>query len=193
MASDVVGTPAASEPAERPRRGWLGLFSKEQLWSLVELFVLTGFVVGQPLLDVTGKAPDFFIFRRASRLDILLLIAVVLILPALYLWIFELILSLAGERARRIMHLVIVTGLLAVLAMEVGKKLLPVRGRRRWRSAFSISNRPGCGRGYGISRRRRWCSRCCSPPPRRAPSCCGPRAGRAAARPPPARSPARRS
>jgi Sulfatase len=130
MASDVVGTPAASESAGRPRRGWPGLLSKAQLWSLVELFVLTGFVVGQPLLDVTGKAPDFFIFRRASRLDILLLIAVVLILPALYLWIFELILSLAGERARQITHLVIVTGLLAVLAMEVGKKLLPVRGRR---------------------------------------------------------------
>jgi arylsulfatase A-like enzyme len=131
MASDVVGTPppAAAEPVGRPGRGWLRMFSREQLWSLVELFVLTGFVVGQPLLDVTGKAPDFFIFRRASKLDILLLIFIVLVLPALYLWVFELILSLAGERARRAMHLVIVTGLLAILALEVGKKLLPVRGR----------------------------------------------------------------
>jgi Sulfatase len=131
LASDVVGTPPpTAEPVGRPRRAWLGFFGREQFWSLVELFVLTGFVVGQPLLDVTGKAPDFFIFRRASKLDLLLLIFIVLVLPALYLWVFELILNLAGERARQVTHLVIVTGLLALLAMEVGKKLLPVRGKR---------------------------------------------------------------
>src|SRR6266542_2219250 len=90
MASDVVGTPAAPEAVEVPRRGWLGALDKGLLWSLLELFVLTGFVVAQPLLDVTGKAPDFFIFRRADRLDILLLTGIVTVLPALYLWVFEL-------------------------------------------------------------------------------------------------------
>jgi hypothetical protein len=130
MASDVAGTPAAPEAAQAPPRGWFSGFNKGLLWALLELFVLTGFVVAQPLLDVTGKAPDFFIFRRADRLDILLLIGVVTLLPALYLWVFELITSLAGERARQVLHLVIVTALLAVLAMEVGKKLLPLRGKR---------------------------------------------------------------
>src|SRR6266536_1589834 len=130
MASDVVGTPAAPEAVEVPRRGWLGALDKGLLWSLLELFVLTGFVVAQPLLDVTGKAPDFFIFRRADRLDILLLAGIVTVLPALYLWVFELIMRLAGERARHALHLVIVTSLLAILAMEVGKKLLPLRGKR---------------------------------------------------------------
>src|SRR6266540_2595314 len=110
MASDVVGTPAAPEAVEVPRRGWLGALDKGLLWSLLELFVLTGFVVAQPLLDVTGKAPDFFIFRRADRLDILLLVGIVTVLHAL--------------------HLVIVTSLLAILAMDVGKKLLPLRGKR---------------------------------------------------------------
>src|SRR6266511_574854 len=125
MASDVVGTPAAPEAVEAPRRGWLGALDKGLLWSLLELFVLT-----QPLLDVTGKAPDFFIFRRADRLDILLLVGIVTVLPALYLWVFELIMRLAGERPRHALHLVIVTSLLAILAMEVGKKLLPLRGKR---------------------------------------------------------------
>jgi Sulfatase len=129
MASDAVETPAAPDAAEAARRGWLGGFDKGLLWSLLELFVLTGFVVAQPLLEVIGKAPDFFIFRRAGRLDILLLIGVVILLPALYLWVFELIMSLAGERARQALHLVIVTALLAILAVEVGKKLLPLRGR----------------------------------------------------------------
>src|SRR6266705_4650570 len=117
MASDVVGTPAAPEAVEAPRRGWIGALDKGLLWSLLELFVLPGFVVAQPLLDVTGKAPDFFIFRRADRLDILLLISIVTILPALCLWAFELIVTLAGERARQVAHLVIVTGLLAILAL----------------------------------------------------------------------------
>src|SRR6266536_1840012 len=130
MASDVVGTPAAPEAVEVPRRGWLGALDKGLLWSLLELFVLTGFVVAQPLLDVTGKAPDFFIFRRADRLDILLLTGIVTVLPALYLWVFELIMRLAGERPRHALHLVIVTSLLAILAMDVGKKLLPLRGKR---------------------------------------------------------------
>ena len=130
MASDVVGTPAAPEAVEAPRRGWIGALDKGLLWSLLELFVLTGFVVAQPLLDVTGKAPDFFIFRRADRLDILLLVGIVTVLPALYLWVFELIMRLAGERARHALHLLIVTSLLAILAMEVGKKLLPLRGKR---------------------------------------------------------------
>src|SRR6266498_2117821 len=125
MASDVVGTPAAPEAVEAPRRGWLGALDKGLLWSLLELFVLTGFVVAQPLLDVTGKAPDFFIFRRADRLDILLLVGIVTVLPALYPSVFELIMRLAREGARDSLHVVIVTSLLAILAMEGGKLLLP--------------------------------------------------------------------
>lgn len=130
MASDVAGTPTAPEAVAPRRGGWLGAFNRGLLWSLLELFVLTGFVVAQPLLDVTGKAPDFFIFRRADRLDILLLIGLVTVLPAFYLWAFEVITALAGERARQVVHLLIVTGLLAILALEAGKKLLPLRGKR---------------------------------------------------------------
>src|SRR6266536_5041731 len=139
MASDVVGTPAAPEAVEAPRRGWLGALDKGLLWSLLELFVLTGFVVAQPLLDVTGTAPDFFIFRRADRLDILLLVGVVTVLPALALWAAELVASLAGERARQLVHLAVVTALLAVLALEVGKKLLPLRGRRLAAVAVAVA------------------------------------------------------
>src|SRR6266705_3738935 len=130
MASDVVGTPTAPEAVEAPRRGWIGALDKGLLWSLLELFVLTGFVVAQPLLDVTGKAPDFFIFRRADRVDILLLIGAVTILPTLALWLVEVVASVAGERARELVHLMIVAALLAILALEAGKKVLPLRGKR---------------------------------------------------------------
>jgi hypothetical protein len=75
------------------------------LWALVELFVLCGLTVAQPVLDVTGKSPDFFLFRQAGRLDILLLITVVTVLPGLSIWAFEVLVGLVSEPARRLLHL----------------------------------------------------------------------------------------
>jgi hypothetical protein len=97
----------------------------------LELFVLCGLAIAQPLLDVTGKAPDFFLVHRASRWQILLLMAMVVALPPLVLWLLELAAGLAaGERARDLLHWALLTGLLVLLAVEAGKDLLPLRGRR---------------------------------------------------------------
>ena len=63
-----------------------GPVDRFHLWALVELFVLSGFAVAQPLLDVTGKSPDYFLFRRADRLDIVALVLGMLLLPALVVW-----------------------------------------------------------------------------------------------------------
>jgi Sulfatase len=101
---------------------------RERLWAFFELFALVGFVVAQPTLDVLGKAPDFFLFRRADRGDILILVLAVTVLPALGLWLTEQVAGLAGEAARRTLHLLFVAGLLAVLTLEVGKSLSSVRG-----------------------------------------------------------------
>ena len=101
---------------------------RERLWAFFELFALVGFVVAQPTLDVLGKAPDFFLFRQAGRGQILVLVLAVTVLPALGLWLAELVAGLAGDRVRRFVHLAMITGLLAVLALEVGKNLTSVRG-----------------------------------------------------------------
>jgi hypothetical protein len=101
---------------------------RERLWAFFELFALVGFVVAQPTLDVLGKAPDFFLFRRAGRAEILVLVLAVTVLPALGLWLAGQVAGLAGERARRVVHVAMVAGLLAVLALEVGKNLTSVRG-----------------------------------------------------------------
>jgi hypothetical protein len=102
---------------------------RELLWAFLELFALVGFVIAQPTLDVLGKAPDFFIFRQADRVDILVLVLAVTVLPALGMWLVELAAGLAGERLRQAVHLVMVTGLLALLALEVGKNLTSLRGK----------------------------------------------------------------
>jgi hypothetical protein len=94
---------------------------------LAELLALTGFVITQPFLDVTGRSPDYFLFLRADRLDIVLLVLGVTLLPPLGLWAAELLAGLAGTRAQRYLHLAVVTGLFMMLAVEAAKKLTDLR------------------------------------------------------------------
>ena len=129
MAGDKVeaGT-TGTDPGQGDRRGrWL---ARARLWALIELFVLSGFAIAQPLLDVTGKSPDFFLFRRADRFDIVALVAGVTLLPALGVWAVEVLVGLVSERLTRLVHLAAVTGLFAVLAVQVAKKLTDLRGPR---------------------------------------------------------------
>jgi hypothetical protein len=114
-----VASVSAPRPAARLRA---------ELLALLELFVLCGFAITQPVLDVTGRSPEFFLFNRASRGDILLLVATITLLPAAAAWAGELLVGLLGGHARRAAHLALMAGLLTVLAIEVAKKLFPVRG-----------------------------------------------------------------
>jgi Sulfatase len=125
MASDTVRDRVDDAGGQvRPRR----LTGRAHLWALVELFVLCGFAIAQPLLEVTGRSPDLFVFRRAGRGDILQLVVGVTLLPALAIWAGEVLVGLVGERLRRLLHLVAVTMLLTLIAIQVVKKLTAVRG-----------------------------------------------------------------
>ncbi|MFV2018591.1 sulfatase-like hydrolase/transferase [Micromonospora sp. LOL_023] len=95
---------------------------------LLEIVALCGLVVAQPLLDVVGRSPDFFLFHGATTAEILLLVAIYTVLPPLACWLPGLLAGLAGSAARRVAHLVTVGLLLVALAIQVGKYLLPVRG-----------------------------------------------------------------
>ena len=123
----------AQRPADRASDPFLGHEAgrrpaKADLWALAELFALTGLAITQPVLDITGKSPDMFLFRRADRLDILLLVAGVTVLPALSIWVVEMLAGLVSPTLRRHLHLVAVTGLLTVLAVEVVKTTTDLRG-----------------------------------------------------------------
>jgi Sulfatase len=110
------------------RRTRLWSFVRRQLWSFVELFTLTGFVVAQPLLDVIGRSPDFLLFRQADTRDIALLAVTITLLPPLALWALELLAGLLGRGVQRVVHLSLVAGLLGLLGLEVAKKTSPLRG-----------------------------------------------------------------
>jgi hypothetical protein len=122
---EAKGSPgtARDKIERRPSPVW----SRASLRGLTELFVLTGFVITQPVLEVTGKSPDFFLFLRADRLDIVALVLGVMLLPALGIWAGEILVGLINGRIQRHVHLAAVVGMFMLLAVEVAKKITDVR------------------------------------------------------------------
>jgi arylsulfatase A-like enzyme len=101
---------------------------RSELWRFLELFALCGFVVVQPVLDVVGGAPDFFIFHGVAGGEVLALVAILALVPPVALWGLGVLAGLVGARARRVAHLVTVAGLLLLLAVQLGKQLTSLRG-----------------------------------------------------------------
>jgi hypothetical protein len=128
VASDIESTEAGPGEAAEPAAPGPGWRDRLHVWALVELFVLCGFAIAQPLLDVTGQSPDFFLFRRADRLDIVALVLGVILLPAVVIWGLEVTAGLVSERVRRFLHLAVVAGLVTLVAIQVAKKLTGLRG-----------------------------------------------------------------
>jgi Sulfatase len=124
----TTGTAGPSAAAADPRNPEAPSRLRAELRRLLELFVLCGFVVAQPLFDVAGRSPEFFLYRRAGAADILPLVALAVLGPPAVLWMSEALAGLAGRGPRRAAHLAVVAGLLLLLAIEVAKRLTPVRG-----------------------------------------------------------------
>ena len=137
--------PAVSgQPAERQ----VGR-SRLEFRAALEIMALCGLVITQPLLDVTGRSPDFFLFHGAGAGQILLLVALFALLPPVGLWCAGALVGLAGPTARALAHTVTLAGLLSALAIQVGKQLLPLRGIPLLLVALII----GAAGGYAY---RRW-------------------------------------
>ena len=90
---------------------------------LAELLALTAVAVAQPVLDVTGRAPDFFLYRRANPNEMRLFVALVTLLPPLAAWALELAVGVVSRRAARALHVAVCAGLFAVVAVQAGKQL----------------------------------------------------------------------
>ncbi|HEX3213427.1 MAG TPA: sulfatase, partial [Actinomycetota bacterium] len=124
----MEGSPGTGRDEAERRR--VSFWSRADLWALAELFALTGLAIAQPVLDVTGRSPDMFLFRQADRLDIVLLVVAVTLLPALTIWVVEVLVGLVSGTVRRHLHLVAITGLFTLLAVEVVKTTTDLRGLR---------------------------------------------------------------
>jgi hypothetical protein len=117
--ADVVQATEAGAPTATP--------AKRHLWSriggreLLEIFVLTGFALAQPLLSETGKAPELFTYRRVNSLSMVWFVLVVTFVPTLVLFSAERLVALVSRPAARWLHLGFVAALAALLLIEIGK------------------------------------------------------------------------
>ncbi|BCJ56629.1 hypothetical protein Jiend_00510 [Micromonospora endophytica] len=120
------GVEAGGPKTRRWRWGWGGW--RAEAGRLLETAALVGLVITQPLLDVLGRSPDFFLFHRADRGEILLLVALIVVLPTVLLALFGLLSGLAGPAGRVGTHTVLVGLLVAALAIQAGRHGTPLRG-----------------------------------------------------------------
>jgi hypothetical protein len=95
--------------------------SYEPLRRLAELLALTAFAIAQPVLDVTGRAPDFFLYRRANTNEMRLFLALVVLGPPLGLWLVELAVGLVSRKAVRFLHMAFAGMLFASVLVQIGK------------------------------------------------------------------------
>jgi hypothetical protein len=95
---------------------------RDAVWAYLGLAVLWTFAVAQPLFDLLKDNPEFFAARGSSGFDIISWSVLLVVLPPLLLLAVELLVGLAGEPFRRIAHLVLIAGLVALIAAQALKK-----------------------------------------------------------------------
>ena len=85
----------------------------------IHLFVLSAFAVAQPLYDLLGDTPEFFVVRDSTSLDLVALTLGLLLGPPLILILAEIVAGLIHPRAQELLHLAFVAGLTALVALQV--------------------------------------------------------------------------
>jgi Sulfatase len=134
--------PAVSEAAERDQSG-----RRQSLERAAHIAVLWAFAVAQPLFDLLGRNPEFFATRGSPSGDIVVFALVVTLVPPAILVGLEWLAGLAGERPRRVVHLVFVAALVAAIALQVIKLAATV-------PAFAIAVALGAAAAIAYSRLR---------------------------------------
>jgi hypothetical protein len=107
-------------PTDTPR-AWP---ERTRVRAFVELFALCGFAFTQPLLDIFGRGVEQFAFRGASPSQIVLFGVAVTVLPALGLWLVEVLVGVVlGTKAATVVHLAFVAVLVAVFVVQAARPL----------------------------------------------------------------------
>ena len=89
----------------------------------LHIAALTTFALAQPLFDLLGRNPEFFVAHDSTRWDIVLFAVALTLVPPLALVLLEALVLPAGRTPRAALHLLLVGGLTAVIALEALRRL----------------------------------------------------------------------
>src|SRR3954451_19975154 len=87
----------------------------------LHLLVLCTFAFAQPLFDLLGKTPEFFVVRGSRTVDTVVFALVVVLLPPTVLVAVEALVALVSRAAAVVVHLVFIGALAAIVALQVAR------------------------------------------------------------------------
>jgi hypothetical protein len=91
------------------------------LLSFLHLAVLSAFALAQPLFNLLSDNPEFFAARGSTAVDVIVFAVLLVVLPPALGLALELLVGLAGPRARGVAHLMLVALLAAVVFVQALK------------------------------------------------------------------------
>jgi Sulfatase len=113
---------AAATAGEGQQVGWRGFGPfRRELESFAELFALCGVAVVEPTLDLLSKNATLLVTLRATKVQTVMLVALVMLVPPVSIWLVEVTVGLLVPSARRPAHAVLAAGIVGVLAVEALK------------------------------------------------------------------------
>ena len=89
----------------------------------LHLSVLSSLAVAQPLYDLLSRYPEFFVARHSRPIDILLLVLFLTLLFPLFFIVVERIGGALNGRVAKIFHSIFLTLFLAIIALQVLKRI----------------------------------------------------------------------
>lgn len=98
-------------------------YRKQFLIECLHVFVLTGFAVAQPVYDLLGKHPEFFVAHKADWIEILWLCAILSFAVPGLLCLIVLVMRPFGDQVRRYVHAGIVGFLISLIFLPLFGKL----------------------------------------------------------------------
>lgn len=116
MSGQVAASSGASSPAGR-QTSFPGV-----LLSFGHLAVLSAFALAQPLFNLLSDNPEFFAARGSEPAEIIVFAVLLTLVPPALLLGIELLVGLAGRRARQAAHVVLMGLLAALVFLQVLKK-----------------------------------------------------------------------
>lgn len=100
------------------------MLNRPLLISALHLFALCSFAVAQPLYDLLAQNVEFFVAHRAGAREVLLLVLAVSFGLPLILIGMEAVVGLASSRARQVLHLGFVVGLISATVLITLNRLV---------------------------------------------------------------------
>jgi hypothetical protein len=93
------------------------------LMDFLHLFALVGFAVAQPVYDILGQNPEFFVAHRANPAHIIMMVLTLSLGLVLGLMVVELVAWVFGERVRRSVHWGFVFSLAVLTVLPMVKRM----------------------------------------------------------------------